>query len=425
MSSDDDTKMATIDDDDDDVKMSISLRAIVTGSEAGSIIGTKGENVKNMREETKAKINIEGSGAEERVITVEGKTDSIFKAYTMICKVLEQRATKEREKGKSTDPEDGLCLKLLVPASQCGALIGKGGEKIKELRSTTGADINICSNPMPGSDEREMKVKGKREEITKLIFHVCSLLLENPPRDEVQLYRPGTGGGDSSRRGGGGGRAMDRIDRGDRERDRDRHFRDSYSYRERDYEQYSRGGGRARREESPSRSGIRSQLDYGVRDTISRAFGPRSSSSSYGAAASPFDAIMEFARRHDSGRRGGGGREEMFEMLVSNDKVGAVIGRQGSKINEIRTLSGASINITESGKKGGDRRDGNDPDRERVVEITGTTEQVALAKSLINVAVDLADGDDRRGDDRGRRGGDRDRSRSRDRNSRYDDRRRW
>ena len=29
---------------------------------------------------------------------------------------------------------------------------------------------------------REMKVKGKREEITKLIFHVCSLLLENPPR---------------------------------------------------------------------------------------------------------------------------------------------------------------------------------------------------------------------------------------------------
>ena len=32
--------------------------------------------------------------------------------------------------------------------------LGKGGEKIKELRSTTGADINICSNPMPGSDER-------------------------------------------------------------------------------------------------------------------------------------------------------------------------------------------------------------------------------------------------------------------------------
>jgi len=384
MSSDDDTKMATIDDDDDDVKMSITLRAIVSGSEAGSIIGTKGENVKNMREETKAKINIEGSGAEERVITVEGKTDSIFKAYTMICKVLEQRATKEREKGKSTDPEDGLCLKLLVPASQCGALIGKGGEKIKELRSTTGADINICSNPMPGSDEREMKVKGKREEITKLIFHVCSLLLENPPRDEVQLYRPGTGGGDSSRRGGGG-RAMDRIDRGDRERDRDRHFRDSfsrdsYSYREREYDQYPRGGGggRARREETPP-----------------RAFSARSSSS-YGAAASPFDAIMEFARRHDSGRRGGGGREEMFEMLVSNDKVGAVIGRQGSKINEIRTLSGASINITEAGKKGGgDRRDGNDSERERVVEITGTTEQVALAKSLINVAVDLADGDDR------------------------------
>ena len=76
----------------------------------------------------------------------------------------------------------------------------------------------------------------------------------------------------------------------------------------------------------------------------------------------------------------------MYEMLVSNDKAGAVIGARGSKIREIRTLSGATIDITKTHKKEFDRREGKEPDR--VVKITGTAEQVALAKSLLNIALD-------------------------------------
>ena len=49
------------------------------GPEAGSIIGRKGETVKNIRAESQAQVNIEGDSQLERIITVRGKTDSIFK----------------------------------------------------------------------------------------------------------------------------------------------------------------------------------------------------------------------------------------------------------------------------------------------------------------------------------------------------------
>lgn len=65
--------------DDEDTKVSITLRTIVTGPEAGCIIGRGGEAVNNIRDESGAKIKIEGSSQQERIITVDGPTDSIFK----------------------------------------------------------------------------------------------------------------------------------------------------------------------------------------------------------------------------------------------------------------------------------------------------------------------------------------------------------
>lgn len=67
--------------DDEDTKVSITLRTIVTGPEAGCIIGRGGEAVNNIRDESGAKIKIEGSSQQERIITVDGPTDSIFKVH--------------------------------------------------------------------------------------------------------------------------------------------------------------------------------------------------------------------------------------------------------------------------------------------------------------------------------------------------------
>merc|ERR1719458_1508264 len=98
-------------------------------------------------------------------------------------------------------------------------------------------------------------------------------------------------------------------------------------------------------------------------------------------------------------------------MNVPNEVIGAVIGKRGAKINEIRQLSGANINIMEVGQRqrSGGRDRSPDPARERIIEISGSGTAVTLAKSLINIAMVLGnDAGDMRGgrrDREDRRGG--------------------
>merc|ERR1712130_562788 len=78
-----------------------------------------------------------------------------------------------------------------------------------------------------------------------------------------------------------------------------------------------------------------------------------------------------------------GDRETTYNMSVTNETIGSVIGKGGSKIAEIRQMSGAMIRISKS-----DDPDAS-PTTERQIQITGSTDSVALAKSLINMSLDL------------------------------------
>ena len=59
-----------------------------------------------------------------------------------------------------------------------------------------------------------------------------------------------------------------------------------------------------------------------------------------------------------------------------------VTGKGGSKIAEIRQMSGAMIRISKSSEETGEGD-------ERQIQITGNPDSVALAKSLINMSLDL------------------------------------
>ena len=61
--------------------------------------------------------------------------DNYLQAYSLICSKME-----DEEGGKK---KEGLTLRLLVAASQCGSLIGKGGSKVKEIREISGASVQV------------------------------------------------------------------------------------------------------------------------------------------------------------------------------------------------------------------------------------------------------------------------------------------
>lgn len=98
--------------------------------------------------------------------------------------------------GASAIGKCGMTLRLIVPASQCGSLIGKGGNKIKEIREATGAQIQVASDVLPQSTERAVTLTGTRDSITQCIFHICavmvevSILTENPIRIKTIMNTP-------------------------------------------------------------------------------------------------------------------------------------------------------------------------------------------------------------------------------------------
>ncbi|KAM8990620.1 poly(rC)-binding protein 2 isoform 10-T10 [Ara ararauna] len=159
------------------------------GKEVGSIIGKKGESVKKMREESGARINISEGNCPERIITLAGPTNAIFKAFAMIIDKLEEDISSSMTNSTAAS-RPPVTLRLVVPASQCGSLIGKGGCKIKEIRESTGAQVQVAGDMLPNSTERAITIAGIPQSIIECVKQICVVMLESPPKGVTIPYRP-------------------------------------------------------------------------------------------------------------------------------------------------------------------------------------------------------------------------------------------
>ncbi|NXU22858.1 PCBP2 protein, partial [Thalassarche chlororhynchos] len=174
------------------LNVTLTIRLLMHGKEVGSIIGKKGESVKKMREESGARINISEGNCPERIITLAGPTNAIFKAFAMIIDKLEEVRLRPRappclHTAASRPP---VTLRLVVPASQCGSLIGKGGCKIKEIRESTGAQVQVAGDMLPNSTERAITIAGIPQSIIECVKQICVVMLESPPKGVTIPYRP-------------------------------------------------------------------------------------------------------------------------------------------------------------------------------------------------------------------------------------------
>ena len=78
----------------------------------------------------------------------------------------------------NTSTRPPITFRMIVPASQCGSLIGKGGSKIREIREVTGASIQVASEMLPNSTERAVTISGGSEAITQCVYHICCVMSE-------------------------------------------------------------------------------------------------------------------------------------------------------------------------------------------------------------------------------------------------------
>ncbi|XP_050343400.1 poly(rC)-binding protein 3 isoform X3 [Nymphalis io] len=330
---------------EEDSKVTLTIRLIMQGKEVGSIIGKKGEIVKRFREESGAKINISDGSCPERIVTVTGNTSAIFKAFTLICKKFEEWCSQFNE-GGGGGSRAPITLRLIVPASQCGSLIGKGGSKIKEIRDVTGANIQVASEMLPNSTERAVTISGTCDAITQCIYHICCVMLESPPKGATIPYRPKPNVAGPVILAGGQAYTI----------------QGNYAVPAQDM------GGLAK---SPL-AGL-AALGLG-------GLGPASTGGLNPAALAALAGSQ--LRTSNQTRNTPATNQQSHEMTVPNELIGCIIGKGGTKIAEIRQISGAMIRISNC-----EEREGGSTDR--TITISGNPDSVALAQYLINMSVEL------------------------------------
>ncbi|NXP05410.1 PCBP3 protein, partial [Thinocorus orbignyianus] len=297
------------------LNVTLTIRLLMHGKEVGSIIGKKGETVKKMREESGARINISEGNCPERIVTITGPTDAIFKAFAMIAYKFEEDINNSMSNSTATS-KPPVTLRLVVPASQCGSLIGKGGSKIKEIRESTGAQVQVAGDMLPNSTERAVTISGTPDAIIQCVKQICVVMLESPPKGATIPYRPKPASTPVIFAGG---------------------------------QAYTIQGQYA----IPHPDQLTKLHQLAMQQTPFTPLG-QTTPAFPGLDASP--------------------PASTHELTIPNDLIGCIIGRQGTKINEIRQMSGAQIKIASA----------TEGSSERQITITGTPANISLAQYLIN-----------------------------------------
>ncbi|KAF2007746.1 eukaryotic type KH-domain (KH-domain type I) [Amniculicola lignicola CBS 123094] len=303
----------------------LHIRSCISTTEAATIIGKGGENVSEIRKMAGAKCTISdyARGAVERILTVSGPVDAVSKAFGLIVRTLNQEDLVQ----PSTSQSKAYPMRLLIPHILIGSIIGKGGVRIREIQDASNAKLNASDTMLPNSGERSLVILGVADAVHIAVYYVAQTLVE-------QLTER-FGGPAASQYATRSGTAANVVPGG-------------MSVQPYQMQPYGQG--------SPNRGGYGNVVPAGPQP------------GSYGAPPAAGPVVGHPQAPHQPNQMPG--QPLTQQIYIPNDMVGAIIGKGGAKINEIRTLSGSVIKINEPTSE----------TSERLVTITGTQEcnQMAL-----------------------------------------------
>jgi RNA-binding protein Nova len=154
----------------------------VSNAAAGSVIGKGGSTITDFQSQSGARIQLSRSheffpGTSDRIIMVSGLIDDVFKAVELIlAKLLNELNAEE-----VNDIEPRTKVRLVVPNTFCGGIIGKGGSTIKAFIEDSQAGIKISpqDNNYSGISDRLVTVTGTLEEQMRAVDLILSKLSED------------------------------------------------------------------------------------------------------------------------------------------------------------------------------------------------------------------------------------------------------
>ncbi|EYB81939.1 hypothetical protein Y032_0371g139 [Ancylostoma ceylanicum] len=125
----------------------LPLRIVIDSKHVGAIIGTGGNNVREITKESKARVVVDvqrtvkdQQGHSEKIISILGHLENCSKACVKILEVVQR----ENEKDETRDNSE-VELKIRAHNQLVGRLIGKQGATIKKIMQDTGTTIFVSN----------------------------------------------------------------------------------------------------------------------------------------------------------------------------------------------------------------------------------------------------------------------------------------
>mmetsp|Transcript_10360 Transcript_10360/g.31217 ORF Transcript_10360/g.31217 Transcript_10360/m.31217 type:complete len:427 (+) Transcript_10360:685-1965(+) len=336
----------------------VETKLLLPNAKVGVVIGKGGAVINHIRETSKASLDVaeptgsaQGGGGPgqqagggpvnaqqppERVVTFAGEFAAVYTAFQM---VLQHLASSQQQLGTLEEAQPVLEAVVLVPRNKTGGLIGRSGSSINRVRSDSGATVKVGApeDMVPSEpDVRKCVVSGTIDQVMQA-FALIVHKLEDTPAGAARAPDPNIVGGGQPMGAGG----------------------------------------------PPGGMGAGGPGGYGpgVGHPGHHPGGHPGGHPPGGGMPGP-----PHPGHHHPGGGGGGGGGHMsqqplapgtmpVQFQVPNESMGAVIGRAGATINQIRQMSGAKVDIAQSV-----------PGMAmRLVTVTGTPEQIQMAQYLIQV----------------------------------------
>jgi len=283
----------------------------VSTKDAGVIIGKAGKNVADLREQTGVK-----AGVSKVIPGVHERVLTVTGSVEAVSKaynliIAQLVSSTPSSPVTPSSPSTHTSIRLLISHNLMGTIIGRNGLKIKAIQDGSGARMVASKEMLPQSTERIVEVQGSPDAIGRAVEEIGKCLLEDWERGlGTVLFHPGP----SDDRGG-------------------------------------------------NRRGHNYSSSYGSRRGNGDASGRGRSSPTAGSptATSPVSSQPPANLRTQN-------------ISIPSDMVGCIIGRSGTKITEIRRLSGSKISIAKAP---------HDETGERMFTIIGTPEANEKALFLL------------------------------------------
>ncbi|XP_068344520.1 protein BTR1-like isoform X2 [Pyrus communis] len=166
----------------DSVEKPTYVRFLVSNAAAGSVIGKGGATITDFQSQSGARIQLSRNheffpGTTDRIIMISGTINEIVKAVDLVlAKLLSELHSEETE-----EVEPRTKLRLVVPNSSCGGIIGKGGSTIKSFieESQAGIKISPQDNNYFGLNDRLVTVTGSLDEQMRAVDLIVAKLSED------------------------------------------------------------------------------------------------------------------------------------------------------------------------------------------------------------------------------------------------------